>query len=297
MSSTWPEKFKYHPNSENLSDQQELDLLYKYSEFDYYPVQADLAFNELASKIERKSRLDMRFLWKIAAILILTGGITFTVFQVSDFGSESVLTEISTLENGKIYRLPDGSLVTLSENSTLAFNEAEFNANRNVSFQGEGFFEIIKNNSTFTITTSGAEVSVLGTSFNLETKNDINLFVQTGLVSIKTAKGKKQVTPGQLALATKDGEITVRKNTDPNVLSWKTGVFTFDNMRIKEAIPYLEKYYEVNFKLGQELSSCTITARFEKRTLEEVVDVLSTILSAKSQIIGNQIKFTGTGCK
>lgn len=295
MSSNWPEKYQHHP-PEKPADQSELDAIYKYSEFDFHPVDVDQAWDSLNSKISKKS-FNYSIFWKVAAILLLTGGLTFTILQFDGPIPDDSLTEISTLKDTKAYRLPDGSLVTLASNSSLAYSEKGFSKNRDISFEGEAFFEIVKSNSTFTISTADAEVKVLGTSFNLETYKGVNLFVKTGLVSLETSKGSKEVSPGEFASAKKTGDIVIRKNTDPNLLSWKTGIFNFNHTKLQDAFQYLEKYYNVSFTANKELASCTITANFDKKSLEEVVDVLSTILNAKSQINGKEVNFKGSGCK
>lgn len=297
MPSTWPEKYKHHSNTEDPQDRQELDFLYNFSEADFGKVDVDQAWNRVHSRIQPKTGFDYSLLWKIAAVLILAGGIAFSVVEYGSVLINQEMVAVQTTDHSRAFRLPDGSTVTLAPNSSLSFVEGDFLEKREIAFEGEGFFEVAKNKSTFTIHASGAEVEVLGTSFNLATRGDLNLFVTSGLVAIKTPAATRQVNPGQLASASHSGEITVQENTDPNLLSWKTGVFTFNDTELSQVFQYLEKYYKVQFTANKELAACKVTVDFDKKPLSEIVEVLSTILGAKSNTTGKEIGFLGTGCK
>lgn len=298
MSPDWPEKYNHSDSSQTEKERRELDLLHQYSEFDYKPVNVDEGWKVLQSRLQVESaKSDFSVYWKVAAVILLVAGAVFIATQLDPFVSEDQLVTVNTEDVARAYQLPDGSIVTMSENSTLTYNEESFAEDRNITFEGEAFFEVVKNNSTFSIKTPAAQVTVLGTSFNLEANEAVNLFVKSGLVALATSKETKKVQPGQLASTGTSGQITVTQNTDPNLLSWKTGVFTFEDTKLTEAFKYLEKYYDVAFSSNEELSDCSITASFNKKPLKEVVEVISTILSAKSQIDNKEVSFTGTGCK
>lgn len=299
MSPNWPEKYKHHPTPDNPEERQELDLLHKYSELDYKSVNVDKGWDRICSRIKQdRATVSYAIYWRVAAIILLVGGLSFVAYQVGVFTPESTLVEVTTGAYTKSYQLPDGSVITLDDDSKFSYIAEDFKENRNISFEGEAFFEIAKDkNSTFTITTPGATVRVLGTSFNLETAEDTRLFVKTGLVAFETNNDMTNVSAGEYATATQSGKISVKQNTDPNVLSWKTGVFIFDNTNIQEAFTSLSKYYDVSFTANQDLMDCTITASFEKKSLKEVVNVISTILNAKTSLTREEVNFTGTGCK
>ncbi len=48
--------------------------------------------------------------------------------------------------------------------------------------------------------------------------------------------------------------------------------------------------------VSKSIRQCRITAEFDETPLENVVDIISTILNAKSHISGDNIKFSGKGC-
>ena len=66
-------------------------------------------------------------------------------------------------------------------------------------------------------------------------------------------------------------------------------VFEFNNMPFRDVAAYIEKAYGVN---------CTITTRFDNKSLEEVLDVLAYTLVFEYELdkIKNQVTITGDGC-
>ena len=69
------------------------------------------------------------------------------------------------------YTFPDNSQVKLNADSRITFSPDSWNKSRLVNLQGEAFFEVQKG-STFTVETDHGKVTVLGTSFNIYSRND-----------------------------------------------------------------------------------------------------------------------------
>ena len=66
--------------------------------------------------------------------------------------------------------LPDGTLVFLNSESTLSYPSRFDSDTRNVTLQGEAYFEVAKNpEKKFIVSTSHqSQIEVLGTHFNVE---------------------------------------------------------------------------------------------------------------------------------
>ncbi|MEX1055990.1 MAG: FecR domain-containing protein, partial [Rhodothermales bacterium] len=64
-------------------------------------------------------------------------------------------------------RLPDGSLAELNGGSEIQYNRRfgawPFNGRRSLRLEGEAFFEVVPDRRPFVVTTSDAEIEVLGT--------------------------------------------------------------------------------------------------------------------------------------
>jgi ferric-dicitrate binding protein FerR (iron transport regulator) len=296
MSHHWIDKYNQNQSDKpSQPDQDDFDLFMKLSEYDA-EIDTEAAWNRLSKKVNRQKQT-MNWLVRIAAILILGMSVTFIVINQSDVDKGLVeKTVISSQSVTKAYLLPDGSQVTLAPQSQITFNSEDFSSNRNIGLKGEAFFDITKSSNPFVIESPQGEVRVLGTSFNLNVNKNLDLFVKSGIVVVKTKHETIKVTKGHRALASKTGKLTIVKYNGTNLLSWSTGYFRFENEPLESVIPYLEKYYDVEFHTSKSLKNCKVTAEFDRISLKQVVDAISTILNAKGEINNKKVKISGSGC-
>lgn len=99
----------------------------------------------------------------------------------------------------------------------------------------------------------------------------------------------KEATPRTDTLA--DGSTAYSDNTNK--------VFEFSNMPFKDVVAYIEKAYGVKFIINNlKLYNCTITTRFDNKSLEEILDVLGYTLAFEYEIdkSKNQVTISGDGC-
>ena len=71
-----------------------------------------------------------------------------------------------------VVSLPDGSQVELNSGSVIQFNRLFGVTNRNVSLNGEAFFEVVSGDTPFKVTSNGTATEVLGTGFNVRSWSD-----------------------------------------------------------------------------------------------------------------------------
>jgi hypothetical protein len=82
-------------------------------------------------------------------------------------------------------------------------------------------------------------------------------------------------------------------------LDYTNKVFEFSNMPFREASAYIEKAYGVTFIVkNNKLDNCTITTRFDNKSLEEILDILGYTLAFEYEIdkTKNQVIISGNGC-
>jgi transmembrane sensor len=113
-----------------------------------------------------------------------------------------VYSEIISTPNQVIneYILPDGSVVALNSNSKLVFPKQFKGDTREVTIEGEAFFDVKPNaEKPFIINAGNAQVKVVGTSFN------VCAYPETETVEVVVETGKVQVI-------SKNNELTARLN-------------------------------------------------------------------------------------
>ncbi|MGN6399325.1 MAG: FecR family protein [Flavisolibacter sp.] len=151
--------------------------------------------------------------------------------------------------------LDDGTKVWLNAESSLRFPTVFAGGERKVELSGEGYFEVAHDAAMpFVVKRAGTEVTVLGTHFNIMAYEDEpTLKVSLLQGSVKVSKdGKTQMLkPGQQALIDgRSSKIFLAEEVDmDHVVSWKNGLFDFDNDPLPVVMRQLSRWYnaEVNY--------------------------------------------------
>ena len=217
----------------------------------------------------------LRIVAAAAAVFLLLSIIGIKLLNPSNSSNQIIAS--GSQEITKEILLEDGSIVYLNANATLHYPE-KFSANqREVTLQGEAFFEIAKDASRpFRIHTNHSEVEVLGTSFNIDTeKNQTEVNVATGKVRVKSLFENKSVdlTPNQSVLVNKE-ELNVFPTKSKNYLSWKTGAFHFEEATLNQVVEELNPYYNNKITLITNNADCVLNSSFNQLELREVIEII-----------------------
>jgi len=147
-------------------------------------------------------------------------------------------------------RLPDGTKIWLNAASSIKYPTVFTGAERKVELVGEGYFEVAKNKDMpFKVLTSGQEVEVLGTHFNIDSYNDDGITRTTLLEgSVRVAKLNtslsKLLRPGQQS-ALWANDITVAEVDTEAAVAWKNGMFMFNRDDLPTVMNKISRWYDV----------------------------------------------------
>ena len=189
--------------------------------------------------------------------------------------------------------LSDGTVVFLNSESRLTY-PSHFNGDtRNVTLQGEAYFEVAKNpEKRFIVSTSHqSQIEVLGTHFNVEAyedEPDVSTTLVEGQVcfhfSDKDYLTKKVVMkPGQrLVYSSTNGDVQLYATSCLSETAWKDGKIIFNNTPLDAALRMLEKRFNVTFKLkNARLKTNAFTGTFTEQRLERILEYFK--ISSKIQ--------------
>ncbi|MEX2564840.1 MAG: FecR domain-containing protein [Cyclobacteriaceae bacterium] len=153
--------------------------------------------------------------------------------------------------------LPDGSVVTLNANSALAWNnEWKKNGKRQVTLDGEAFFDIetLDREMIFTVETGSVSVEAVGTSFNVNNRDQkVEVYLDEGKVNLHIEHDVTNIIamePGQ-KVKYDAGLKKTEKSMNESMISsasWKKGVLNFKDMEFKEVLDKLKNIYGKSFK-------------------------------------------------
>lgn len=225
--------------------------------------------------------------WAQRAAAILFIPLLVTLILQYWGGNEQELAQIMEVKTNPgmmtSLRLPDGTLVYLNSESTLSYPSRFDNDTRNVTLQGEAYFEVAKNpEKKFIVSTSHqSQIEVLGTHFNIEAyeKEDrISATLVEGKIGFiyKSNDVSKKVLmdPGQkLVYDSKDNKVQLYATSGESEIAWKEGKIIFRNTSLEEGLRMLEKRYNVEFIIKNDrLKGDSFTGTFTNQRLERILE-------------------------
>ena len=218
---------------------------------------------------------------KGANIEIRENQITYsTVSAVND----NIPCNTLTTPRGREYllTLSDGTRVWLNTESQLRYPVQFTGERRTVYLVGEAYFDVHPDAShPFTVISGPAEVTVLGTSFNLRAypEEDIVTTLVSGAVQMSEKVGGQSVrlTPGEQGCLEKTNGYMTKREVDTYLhTAWKDGRIVFRNMRLEDLFTTLARWYDLEvFYLNPEVKDIRFTGDMDKT--ERFGDILRII--------------------
>ncbi|MBL1410209.1 FecR family protein [Sphingobacterium faecale] len=156
--------------------------------------------------------------------------------------------------------LPDGSKVWLNAASKLSYPERFTGSERRVELEGEAYFEVASNRQKpFKVSSSGQEVEVLGTHFNIQAypdESETKTTLLEGAVQVYSSEeGSQQLSkptllsPGQQATL-RNGKLSTQIVNSEDYASWKENVFIFHNTDLKSIMRQVSRWYDLELDLA-----------------------------------------------
>jgi transmembrane sensor len=172
--------------------------------------------------------------------------------QTTNNLQQAVYNTLSNPRGSKVIdmTLSDGSHVWLNAGSSITFPVAFRGNERKVTMLGEAYFEITKNISMpFKVGAGGAEVTVLGTHFNVnayDDENDIKITLLEGAVKLAAKEQHTILKPGQQGRLTTNGRLSTNNDIDlVEVMAWKNGNFKFNSADIQTIMRQVARWYDL----------------------------------------------------
>lgn len=200
-------------------------------------------------------------------------------------------TGYAAYDIAQTFTLPDSSSVTLAPGSTLRLQKHK--DKRLVQMTGKVYFNVRHDDrAPFRVDAGSGFVKVLGTRFQVDSRDPISVSVVSGKVlfsAIRSGEEALILTKGQSAVldpaASKPVEITPKH---PNPAAWATGEFIYDNTPLPEVLSELSEYYDVTlvaFDAGHSSGeSRRLSGEFSTSSLQEILNLINSALGTDIQI-------------
>ena len=200
---------------------------------------------EIKPKVQPQRKRIPIFRWAAAAAMLV-----FALWYfIPKEQVPNVIVETSKMEQEAV-TLPDNSSVTLNSSSRLEYSEKKWNRDRSLKLDGEAFFDV-EEGGKFLVTTPDGEVEVLGTEFNVRSRDEIlEVICYSGKVAVSRMNVKEKVVlekGGSLRLFA-DGKQESMSNLKNNEPAWKRGFSEFSNASFPTVLEEMQRHFELEIR-------------------------------------------------
>jgi transmembrane sensor len=249
------------------------------------------ALSDLKKMISEKEKVIIsgegnvtRMIWWLSSV---AAGILFLfgLWQLSTFVSETKIT--SDRGSHTNYILPDGSAVQLNAESRITFKKKKFSLERQVTLEGEAFFNVTKG-SSFSIITPNGEIIVLGTSLNVFSRdNSFKVTCITGKVMISSNNQSVTIESGESAELYGENLNGFSDRKLHYVTGWINGEFYFENTPLNMVFDEIERQFDVKFtEKGK--GNRFFTGSFTNKDLKEALETICIVMRLNYEIGENE---------
>jgi ferric-dicitrate binding protein FerR (iron transport regulator) len=223
---------------------------------------------------------------KIAAIWLAILGSAGILYAVLKPGKPNMLT----LQSGNIVRkitLADGSLIIMNKNSVLNYPDRFTGDTREISLNGEAFFDVAHDKSKpFMIHVNDVVVKVVGTSFNIKTTGpNTEVIVETGVVQVIQQEIVVKLKPKEKA-SVQAGRVQKGSSQDELYNYYRTQKFVANKTPLWRLVDVLNEAYKVNIVIdNKKLVNRTITTTFKADSLDNILKTIAETLGGDVKVI------------
>lgn len=201
---------------------------------------------------------------RIASILVIGLAVYLTLFK-----NGSVVEERTLIAEKTSINLPDLTKVTLNADSKITYDKDTWFENRQVKLKGEAYFKVEKGN-TFDVITDNGLVTVVGTEFNVKSRNTyFEVVCYEGIVKVTSNSITRRLLAGDTySIINSKFSQDKTHETEPE---WIDSRSSFKAIPITEVFDELQRQYEIKIRLEDVDVSRKFTGGFTHNNLENAL--------------------------
>lgn len=220
-------------------------------------------------------------LLRIAVMLVVTAGTAWLSFNLLQRYNTSDTAETITLQAYKQVRtdtLPDGSVVTSNQQTSISYPKAFSAKERNIQLKGEAFFAVTPDKKRpFIIHTGNVAIRVVGTAFNVKDRDSsVEVVVESGIVQVTRNNETVTLHKGEKITVAGNTPLTKENTTDLLYNYYRSHKFVCDGTPLWKLVSVLKEVHHVNIIIAKpSLSNLPLTSTFENESLDNILSVIS----------------------
>ena len=190
--------------------------------------------------------------------------------------------------------LSDGTRVWLNAQSSIRYPVSFSGDERRVAITGEACFEVAGSSGRpFKVTVNGAEISVLGTVFDVNAYTDEEALLATllqGSVRVSAGASATVLRPGQQMAVWPNGKTSLEASVDTAaVTGWRRDQFVFNDAPTGVVVRQLARWYDVDVRYEGNVNQYFIGTISRNEPLSKVLRLLELTGGVHFKIEGKTI--------
>ena len=188
--------------------------------------------------------------------------------------------------------LPDSSKVWLNAASKISFPSLFNGIERRISLAGEAYFEVSPDKSRpFIVESTGQEIRVLGTHFN------VNAYTDEGDTKTTLLEGSVKVSSGETVLL-KPGQQSILSSNALKVhqadveedMAWKNGDFVFNGEKIQSIMKKISRWYNIDVEYSGDITDDDLYGKVSRsKNISQVLKALESTKLVQFKIEGRKV--------
>jgi transmembrane sensor len=222
---------------------------------------------------------------KVAAVILLSIGVSFVIYNMGTTELDSVKTQ----DNRSFTVLQDGTQIWLNKYSTISYNQDFGKHKRELTLTGEAYFDVVKNEKVpLFIHARGIDIEVKGTAFNVnayQENHEIQVALIRGLIQVTNNHNQAQkvlLYPNQKLIfsneANAKSNFMILPLATPQLVrltKWTSDTLVFKKQKLKDLAIQLEKKYELNIEIqSEQLKERRFSGTFTTETIQQALEAL-----------------------
>tara|TARA_B100000214_G_scaffold286811_1_gene216445 strand:+ start:8509 stop:9393 length:885 start_codon:yes stop_codon:yes gene_type:complete len=216
--------------------------------------------------------------------------IIISLLSISSYNLFFINRIITGLGENKDLTLDDGSKLTINSQSEIKYDK-NFNIdNRKVYLSGEAYFNVQKNNIPFVIETNHGKIRVMGTSFNVRTRDDgFEVGVSGGIVKIFNENVTLELSKGEfINVESSFNKNDINKIPYEGYPDWKNQKFYCNYTSLSKLCLEIERTFGIHMKFANpELKNITVSGIIEASDVKSVLRTVSLLTQQEFKLEGD----------
>ena len=174
--------------------------------------------------------------------------------------------------------LPDNSKAILNSGSSITYKKGFDAGHRTLHLNGEAYFEVQNLTFPFIVKTHHGEITVLGTTFNVRSRNDgFEVGVNSGQVKVSSGNSFIELNPKQCLMSSTDlDQDTIINIENEKYPGWINQKLYCKQTNLEIVCREIERIHNVKIKFSNiKMKQITITGTIDTSELETMLNTIA----------------------